>query len=142
MMKLAEPPPSDDAIFFEGGRRQRVTYLEESALSALFGRGTQAAPRDLLRLRRRLVSPFFESRPLIIGSQWVFLEMSCGVNSGKVAQQNDLEVNFLWMLRCGNVVASLVRLDAGIPETASIGTDAFIRRLPSGSRGAQHGNPE
>lgn len=82
-------------LTFDGRGERRVAYLEKSAQSALLGRGTKAAPRDLLRLRRRLASPYFASRPLLIGSQWVFLEMSPGLNSGKVARQNDLEVSFL-----------------------------------------------
>ncbi|MEY4544190.1 MAG: hypothetical protein RL685_385 [Pseudomonadota bacterium] len=80
---------------FEGRGERRGAYLEKSAQSALLGRGTKVPPRALLRLRRRLASPYFPSRPLLIGSQWVFLEMSAGLNSGKVARQNDLEVSFL-----------------------------------------------
>jgi hypothetical protein len=52
-----------------------TVYLDKNALSDLFGRPGFTA-RELLRIRRRLCSPYFKRRPRIILGQWLVAEMA------------------------------------------------------------------
>lgn len=82
-------PPADTS--------RRKVYLDKDALSLLWQSKTIAA-RDLLRLRRRLLSPRFRGRSSIIVSQWLFSEMSSRLKSPVVGRQIAMELEFLTQL--------------------------------------------
>lgn len=52
-----------------------TVYLDKNALTDLFTRLGFTA-RELLRIRRRLCSPYFERRPRVIIGQWLVAEMA------------------------------------------------------------------
>jgi hypothetical protein len=81
------------AVPFADISRPKV-YLDKNAFSLLW-KCKRIPDRDLLRLRRRLCSRQYASRPNLVLSQWLLREMAPRLEHHQVERQISLELDFL-----------------------------------------------